>query len=311
MLDFQPFSLDKKNLLDDYFFAYGEGSCQHSFVSSFCMSEKYGDKFALKDDFLFILREKRCTSNERIYLFPLGNMEKTESLRRAVDCLIEDAHSHGAKVRFETITERAKDFIAENYSESLSITESREVAEYIYDCEKFAAMQGGEYHDRRKHVRKFLDTYKDRWNLENVSPAYFSQMLSLSETWLKTKVTDDNRTQLMCEHRAIEKSLKYWDELGMEGLVLFIDGELKGFIYGMKLDSQTYNAMILKSDKSCVYVSPFLYRSYAELCGKSAKWVNLEEDLGDPGLRQMKLSYRPDHLLNKYFVKEINADEQA
>ena len=309
MLDFLAFPLDKKNLLDSYFFSYGEGSCQHSFVSSFCMAKKYGDKFAVKDDFLFILRENRCTKDERVYLFPLGNMENPENVRRAVDCVIEDAHSHGAKVRFETVTENAKNFLSENFSDSFSISENRDVAEYIYDCEKLAAMQGGEYHDRRKHVRKFLETYKDRWTMENITSAHFSQMLNLSESWLKTKMNDDNRTQLMCEHTAIEKSLENWSELGMEGLVLFIDGELKGFIYGMKLNDKSYNAMILKSDKTCVYVSPFLYRSYAEYCGKTAKWVNLEEDLGDAGLRQMKLSYRPDHLLNKYLVKEINTDD--
>ena len=309
MLNFLPFSLDKKELLDSYFFAYGEGSCQHSFVSSLCMSEKYGDKFAIKDNFLFILREKRCSEDERVYLFPLGDMQDVLSVRRAVDSVIEDAHSHNAKVRFETVTEKAKNFIEEHYPELFSITENRDVAEYIYSCEKFAAMHGGEYRNRRYCVLKFLETYKGRWSLKPISSIHFSQMLKLSEIWLERKLNDDNRAQLMCEHAAIEKSLKYWSELGMEGIVLLIDGEIKGFIYGVKLDSQTYDALILKSDKTCDNISPFLFRSYAEFCEKTAKWMNLEEDLGDEGLRRMKLSYRPDHLLSKYLVKEINTDE--
>ncbi len=306
MLKFQPFSIDKKSLLDKYFSAYGEGSCQHSFVSSFCMFEKYGDHFAIKDDFLFVRREKRCTNQSLVYLFPFGDMGDSEKVRHAVDSVIEDARSHGCKVRFETVTEKAKNFIMENYPGIFSVTELRDVAEYIYDCEKFASMDGGEYHDRRRHVRKFLETYKGHWNLEPVNSNNFNEMMKLANEWLQLKIDDENKTQLTCEHSAIEKSLKNWDALGMKGIVLRIDGEVCGFIYGMRLNDDTFNAMILKADKSKVYISPFLYRSFAELCSKTSKWLNLEEDLGDKGLRQMKLSYRPDHFLNKYLVEEVD-----
>ena len=306
MLKFQPFSIDKKSLLDKYFSAYGEGSCQHSFVSSFCMFEKYGDYFAIKDDFLFVRREKRCTNQSLVYLFPFGDMGDSEKVRHAVDSVIEDARSHGCKVRFETVTEKAKNFIMENYPGIFSVTELRDVAEYIYDCEKFASMDGGEYHDRRRHVRKFLETYKGHWNLEPVNSNNFNEMMKLANEWLQLKIDDENKTQLTCEHSAIEKSLKNWDALGMKGIVLRIDGEVCGFIYGMRLNDDTFNAMILKADKSKVYISPFLYRSFAELCSKTSKWLNLEEDLGDKGLRQMKLSYRPDHFLNKYLVEEVD-----
>ena len=108
MLKFQPFSIDKKSLLDKFFSAYGDGSCQHSFVSSFCMFEKYGDHFAIKDDFLFVRREKRCTNQSLVYLFPFGDMGDPEKVRHAVDSVIEDARSHSCKVRFETVTEKAK-----------------------------------------------------------------------------------------------------------------------------------------------------------------------------------------------------------
>lgn len=306
MLKFQPFSIDKKSLLDKYFSAYGDGSCQHSFVSSFCMFEKYGDHFAIKDDFLFVRREKRCTNQSLVYLFPFGDMGDPEKVRHAVDSVIEDARSHGCKVRFETVTEKAKNFIMENYPGIFSVTELRDAAEYIYDCEKFASMDGGEYHDRRRHVRKFLETYKGHWKLEPVNSNNFNEMMKLANEWLQLKIDDENKTQLTCEHSAIEKSLKNWDALGMKGIVLRIDGEVCGFIYGMRLNDDTFNAMILKADKSKVYISPFLYRSFAELCSKTSKWLNLEEDLGDKGLRQMKLSYRPDHFLNKYLVEEVD-----
>ena len=37
MLDFQPVTLGIKKLVVSYTFKYSEGSCQHSFVSSWCL----------------------------------------------------------------------------------------------------------------------------------------------------------------------------------------------------------------------------------------------------------------------------------
>ena len=37
MLAFHEITLDDKQMVDGYFRRYGEGSCQHSFVSMYCM----------------------------------------------------------------------------------------------------------------------------------------------------------------------------------------------------------------------------------------------------------------------------------
>ena len=70
MLNFEPVTLDKREMMERYFFAYGEGSCQHSFVSSFCLAGKYGDQVCEREGYLYILRSLRCSEGERVYLFP-------------------------------------------------------------------------------------------------------------------------------------------------------------------------------------------------------------------------------------------------
>lgn len=308
MLNFLPFSLDKKELLDSYFFAYGEGSCQHSFVSSFCMSEKYGDKFAIKDNFLFILREKRCTEDERVYLFPLGDIQDVLSVRRAVDSVIEDAHSHNAKVRFETVTEKAKNFLAENYSELFSITESRDVSEYIYDRGLFVGLQGRNYRDFRWHVNRCKTHYGEHLEVRPITPDYFDEICKFEDEWYSKYCTEESRAQLSNERVAIKNGIHNFCGLGFFGIVVLIDGVMKGFMYGMKLDDDTCDAMIAKADREGIFIYSFLYHSFVELCCKNYKWLNLEEDLGDPGLRYSKLAYRPDHFLKKYIISEWSCE---
>ena len=52
MLDFKPVTLKDKERIEKYSFKYGENSCQHSFVSMYAHSGKYGDSFAEKDGWL-------------------------------------------------------------------------------------------------------------------------------------------------------------------------------------------------------------------------------------------------------------------
>ena len=42
---------------------------------------------------------------------------------------------------------------------------------------------------------------------------------------------------------------------------------------------------------------------YAKMFAGSAQYVNREEDLGDPGMRQSKEQYHPVALLEKYLVR--------
>ena len=132
MLNFQSVTLRQKERLHVYFSAYGEGSCQHSFAASFCLSSKYGDRFAEKDGFCFIRRDGRCTAQENIYLFPLGDRKDKDDVRKAVERVLEDGHRQGKTVCFESITEGAKELLEELYPDEFEIREERDLSETRY-----------------------------------------------------------------------------------------------------------------------------------------------------------------------------------
>ena len=57
-LDFKPVCIGDIEEIYTYTSKYGEGSCQHSPVSMYSLSEKYGDATDIRDGFLYTLKER-------------------------------------------------------------------------------------------------------------------------------------------------------------------------------------------------------------------------------------------------------------
>ncbi|WP_027728110.1 DUF2156 domain-containing protein [Treponema sp. C6A8] len=301
MLDFKPLLLSTKPLLDPFFFQYGEGSCQHSFAAAYCLQEKYGNLYAVKNDFLFILRQNRCNENEEVYLFPLGNIKDG---KKALETLLSEAHKKGKKLVFETVTEKAKNFIEENYPEQFYIEEKRDNAEYIFNREKLAELKGKEYEGKRWEVHRFQKEFEGRYSIEELVPSYFEEVKAFSRRWYDDFYTEETNAQLRAEEKALDNALENFYELGFHGLVILIDSKIAAFEYGTPLNQDTYDGFVEKADRSYKYIYKMLNNTVADRCPGSIKWLNWEEDLGHEGLRKMKLSYRPEYLLKKYLVKE-------
>ena len=304
MLNFQSVTLRQKERLHVYFSAYGEGSCQHSFAASFCLLSKYGDRFAEKDGFCFIRRDGRCTAQENIYLFPLGDRKDKDDVRKAVERVLEDGHRQGKTVCFESITEGAKELLEELYPDEFEIREERDLSEYFFSREKLVSLSGGDLRTRRKEVRAFFREYGERCVIEPIVPKYYERILELELQWLSERMEPGEEAQLEAEYRSVQIAMEHFEELQLAGLVVFIDGEMKGFVYGTPLNDEVYDGMVEKGDLSVRHIYPVMNHEFAKRCCEGYRWLNWEEDLGVEGLRRMKLGYGPDHLLKKYIAKE-------
>ena len=57
------------------------------------------------------------------------------------------------------------------------------------------------------------------------------------------------------------------------------------------------------TDKNVTGIFPKLTNSYARELADKVRYINREEDMGNPGLRRSQQSYQPIGLLRKYFVE--------
>ncbi|MBQ3654027.1 MAG: DUF2156 domain-containing protein [Synergistaceae bacterium] len=315
MLDFHPISLDVKELVESYTFKYGEGSCQHSFVSSWTLRHKYGDEFCEHEGFLYTLRSKLCTEGERIYLFPHGERSDSAALTRAVQNVIDDAHEHNCRVKFQTLTQSAKDIITSLFPGRFTAEYSRDWSEYIYRTENMYIPENmispSAHHlmRKRRSIRTFRKDYDGRFTVTRISPEHIGMIKEFQEEWLDEKLMNDDNPilerQLEEENFSVQRALDDFFALGLSGIVVFIDGELKGYAYGSKLSGECYDGAVGKGARFIPNISPFLKHELVRLCCEEFRYINLEEDLGVKGLREMKTEYMPEYMIEKYTVTEI------
>ncbi|SFD05448.1 DUF2156 domain-containing protein [Butyrivibrio sp. YAB3001] len=299
-LVFEPVSIDKLNRLYPFTSLYGEGSCQHSAVSMYSFYDKYGDEVCIDGDFLYVLRRNLCDEKYRIYLAPFG----AGSLDKAYERILSDAHNHGKKAGFVTLTKKHKDFLEKNYPGCFVIEEDRNMAEYVYSENNMAEFPGKYYERRRTEIRSYWRDYGAVTKVNPMTGNDLDEVSSFAEEWLRSNVTADNEVVLITEKRCIQRQLDSFDELGLSGTVIRIDGVIKAFCYGTALNDDYYDVLIEKGSRKYPGIYRVLRQESTKLNASSFLFINFEEDVGDMGLREIKESYGPVFMIEKYRVKE-------
>ena len=305
MMNFEAVTLIHKKMIKPYLYKYGEGSCQHSFAAMFCMANKYGDSLCEKDGWLFIHRAGISSKTERAYLFPMGDNSDEVRLGHAIEAIIEDAHNHGAAVRFETLTAAAKDAVVRLFPGVFSVTALRDYSEYIYTYDKLANLSGHQMASKRQDINTFYRTYGNSVRIEKIKDKHLDEIRSFQKMWLDNRLNGEEDVQLDYENIAIQLGLSNFAELDLSGIVIYIDNVMRGYAYGAPLSQNSYDVMIEKGDRRIADIYRVLNRDLVRLCCGQYRYINREEDVGNEGLRCAKLSYKPDILLEKYLLHEV------
>lgn len=299
-MDFRPVGWEDYDRIYPYTSVYGEGSCQHSPVSMASQQEKYGDAVCEEDGFLYTLRENLCDDTWRVYLAPLGGGDMEEAFRR----ILADAAARGKKARFETLTEKTAELLKASFPDRFDFQEQRDMAEYFCTTESTATFAGGALQRRRREVNTFWNTYGARADVARLEPDIFPEVLEFEEKWLRESEETHDMHALRTEARMIAKQLEHFEHFHLSGIVLRIDGAVEGFSYGTKLSDRVYDALVEKVNREIPNIARVLRQESTKHCAMDCEYVNMEEDVGVPGLRALKTAYKPAYLLNKYTAAE-------
>ena len=299
-MEYKQITIDDKSIIDKYFFEYGENSCQHSFAQMMAFNSKYGDEYAISNDCLIVHRKRKDTDSKRVYLFPMG---KKENIKAALESIIKETRAKGKLVEFNTVTKNAKDTVFEIYPGRFDVEESRDYSEYIYDRDSLATLEGRKLASKRNRVRAFWSEYEGHVKIEKITKDNIEDVRAFQRLWCDNYDNKDAQP-IEIENEAVRVGLDNFRALGLRGIVVYIDDEIKAYAYGVDLSYNCVDEMIEKADRNITGLYQMLNNEFVKRVCKDYLYVNREEDIGIEGLRIAKQRYCPAYLLDKYILTE-------
>ena len=175
----------------------------------------------------------------------------------------------------------------------------RDWCDYLYDAQSMVTFAGKKMHGQKNHVNRFRRLYPD-WTFEDITEenlpeirAYFADHAVRFHKEEETAVFEEKCVKEFLEH--------YWEYRPLGG-VLKAAGKVVGFSAG-EVVGDTLIIHVEKADTDFSGAYQMLVNEYAKrYVTEDVKYINREEDTGDPGIRQSKESYHPIQLLEKYVV---------
>lgn len=262
-----------------------------AFANIYLLQQKYGTTIAFTDSFFF--RHFSGSSRLSGYAFPCGEGD----IASALELIRQDAAAKGRDFRFCLLTEKQKEVLESIYPSSFSFVTDPGDADYLYTQHQLAALPGSAFHAKRNHIAQFERSNPD-WSLLPLShPACAADALAVAQGWLESMPGDS--PALHHEARAIEHALSHVDELCLFGAVLYVAQKPVAMSIGSRISPAVADIHYEKCLPDWKKAYPLINRELARLLN-DCEYINREEDLNQPGLRQAKLSYRPAILLQKY-----------
>lgn len=180
-----------------------------------------------------------------------------------------------------------------------AISPDRNNSDYVYRVRDLAELRGRKYSKKRSHVKQCLKNHD--CSFEYITGHNIEECRQLQERWCQSKECDLS-PGLCGESRALTTTIDLYADFKLLGGAVRIDGVIQAFALGERLNKSTAVWHFEKALPEINGLSQLINQWFARECLAEFAFVNREQDLGIPGLRQAKESYYPDHLVEKMTV---------
>ena len=294
-LHFHRLTFNSLPLVLPYLHTSGSRSCDYTVGGIYMWIDYFKYHYCIYRDTLLIKGVAEDDVKRTAFSLPLGAMPLSES----VELLKNYCDTEGITLEFSAITEeRIDDFRALNPTE---ITELSHWSDYIYRADKLATFAGNKMKKKRNHVNKFLASYPDH-HIEPLSGDNLAAVTAFFDRLCSEKTDNGMAGYERNQTRRVLHDFAHYQSV-FEGIVLFVGTQVVAFAIG-EVTGTTLHVHIEKTDHSFdganEYIAQAMVRYIASL--HDIDMENREDDAGDPGLQQSKLSYYPDLMLRKYNV---------
>ena len=182
----------------------------------------------------------------------------------------------------------------------VKVVPARSEWEYVHKVDNLVTLRGNRFRSKAQKLRRFIETFAPDY--VPVGPQNLDEVRAFQEEWCRTRGCEQDR-YLLEEDRAISSTLDGWENLeGLFGGALKVKGRMVAYTLAEPVDAETVAIRFEKASPDFRDAYQAVNQLFLERACVGFAWVNREEDMGDPGMREAKMSYRPDRFLEKFTV---------
>jgi len=279
-----PIELTIRSLLHPRLSMLADGVSEYTFAGLYLFRDTYDYKLSLlPEDKLLITGTKEGKS---FFMLPCGFPEQddrlVEELFGTYDYLkgLSEANADPIRIRMERL--------------GLEIVEDRDNFDYLYLREDLSELTGKKYHKKRNHVNAFINNY--HYDEQPLRIGAIDDARSILEKWQEGR-------EGSTDYAAAREALDLYAELELKGYIVYVDGSPAAYTIGEPLmRGRSFVVHFEKAVESYRGIYQFINKAFATILPRHYTYINREQDLGDEGLRQSKMTYRPCGFVKKYRV---------
>ena len=170
--------------------------------------------------------------------------------------------------------------------------------EYIYKTETLAGLHGSKLSKKRNLISQFERLYSP-YEVREITPADYETIRKLNEEWRREH---SDMLSIENEQKALAAALTGYAELGLHGLILLSGGNIEAFAVFSPINSDSWTVHFEKARSDCKGAAQVINQQTAKYLTGKCEFINREQDLNIPGLRQAKQSYMPVRMLKDYLL---------
>lgn len=282
-MNFTPIELSLRDTHAAYFAATPRRAADYTFTNLWGWAEVYGLEYAEAHNLLWIRQTKRGDMPFNRLWCPLGDWNKADW-----DTAIA---ATPAGTLWDRVPLELLECLQALYPDRISVEETTEQWEYLYETTALATLAGNKLHKKRNHVNGYRKTYGEDYR--DLTLADMNSVIDLQHDWCKWRECEQS-SALLAESEVTLRVLTHWKDLPdlMAG-ALYVDGLMVAFTVAEPLDDKTIVVHFEKGRPEYRGVYQAINASFAKRVSEQYTLLNREQDAGEEGLRQAKESYFP------------------
>lgn len=287
----------------DRYLQFSQRGCGYSFANLYIWGRQ---RCAFLNGYLTLFSQ---FDRKAVYPFPVGQGE----LKPVLDAIIEDARQRGIPCCITGMTQADCLLLEQLYPGRFRIYNDRDGYDYVYNIDDLADLKGRKFQRKRNHVNRFYDQHP-HCRLEPITAANLEAVQDMAAAWYLHRQAKDPDGDYHLEQLALMRALADPEKLGMDGLVLLEGEKILAFSMASRLSPDTMDIHFEKARDTVDGAYAAINQAFAKYLREKypqIRYLNREDDMGLEGLRKAKLSYNPAFLVEKYWARLWEEEDET